>query len=194
MWILAQTSPFLLYFFFLYVMYIFFLSASISLHHADRNIQHLPTLTLSKLVMKWFQRANVFPTSRICYRRCCYKFDVFLCPLSLASVDFCCACRTPEETTGILNKEGSGARLHAPVPARLKRWQGEGKGVGWQAKTAFAFSQTHKHIFTNTYSCCAFGQTNTIIMEEHLCTILQSYTIPLSLWVELNKHLSKLSQ
>ncbi|KAM7393168.1 hypothetical protein PAMA_008020 [Pampus argenteus] len=42
-------------------------------------------------------------------------------PLSLASVDCRCACRTPEETTGIINEEGSGARLHAPVPARLKR-------------------------------------------------------------------------
>jgi len=32
-----------------------------------------------------------------------------------------CARRTAEETTGILNEEGSCARIHAPAPACLKR-------------------------------------------------------------------------
>lgn len=138
----------------------FSLCLRVSLTCRQKHTHTPPSLTLLKSVIEWFRWANVCSASRICCRCCCYKFDVFLCPLSLASVGCHCACRTPEETTGIVNEEGSGARLHAPVPARLKEMTGRGKGVGWQAKTAFAFTQPYEHIFTNTFARWGFGHTN----------------------------------
>lgn len=89
--------------------------------------------------------AGVFPTFRICWGCCCSKFNVSSRPLCLAHVVRRCACRTPEETTGIFNEEGTGARLHAPLLARLRGWQPEEKGAGWQDQTS---SGVHANMYT----------------------------------------------